>query len=118
MSWTFSGPQVKEVDAAEAKARLDAGSAVVVDVREAEELPDGYIAGSRHIPMGKLQTHADELLTEQEVIFVCHSGVRSAAATAAFARAGHARVYNLAGGMVAWEGRRLPVELPEGFQES
>ena len=102
--------QVKEVGPAETRRRLEAANAVVVDVREASELAEGRIAGSRHIPLGMLRSHMDELLAEPEVIFVCRSGHRSAMATAALALAGHASAYNMAGGMIAWKEQHLPLE--------
>lgn len=82
----------------------------MVDVREARELADGRIAGSRHIPLGNLRSHAEELLAQPDVIFVCRSGHRSAMATAALALAGHPNTYNLSGGMIAWKEHNLPVE--------
>lgn len=109
MSWLFTKPRVKEVDPIETKRRHDAKSAIVVDVREPHELREGHIAGARHIPLGRLQAHASELLAEPEIIFVCRSGNRSATATAALEKAGHLNVYNMAGGMIAWKHKRLPV---------
>jgi hydroxyacylglutathione hydrolase len=41
---------------------------------------------------------------------VCRSGIRSAAATSALIKAGHPNVYNLAGGILAWEHKGLPVK--------
>jgi rhodanese-related sulfurtransferase len=82
----------------------------VVDVREAYELLDGYIPGSRHVPLSSLRDHVDELMQATELIFVCHVGERSAAATRAFTQAGHPNAYNMTGGMVAWMMYRLPVE--------
>lgn len=102
--------QIKEVDPAETRRRLEAGTTVVVDVREAQELRSGRIAGSRHIPLGMLRAHADELLAEPEVIVVCRSGHRSAMATAALALAGHRNAFNMAGGMIAWKEQNLPIE--------
>jgi rhodanese-related sulfurtransferase len=102
--------QVNEVEPAETRRRLEARTAVVIDVREAEELRDGRIAGSRHIPLGMLRSHKDELLAESEVIFVCRSGHRSAMATTALTLAGHKGASNMAGGMVAWKEQNLPVE--------
>jgi rhodanese-related sulfurtransferase len=111
MSWVPNKPQVNEVEPAETQRRLTGGSAVVVDVRETEELRGGRIAGSRHIPLGTLRSHTDELLAESEVIFVCRSGHRSAMATAALTLAGHRNARNMVGGMIAWEEQHLPVEL-------
>jgi rhodanese-related sulfurtransferase len=110
MSWPFTKHRVKEVDPVETNRQLEAGAAVVVDVRELHELREGSIPGSRHIPLGQLQAHVGELLAAPEVIFVCRSGARSAAATTALTRAGHPNAFNMAGGMIAWKHKGLPVE--------
>ena len=36
----------------QAKAAADAGDAVIIDVREDDEVAQGAIPGARHIPMG------------------------------------------------------------------
>jgi rhodanese-related sulfurtransferase len=104
MKWIFGGRSTSgAIDPREAKGRLAAGSAVVVDVREPDEWR------SRHIPLGQLQAHIPELLAEPELIFVCRSGNRSASATRALIKAGHPNALNMTGGMVAWKGAQLPV---------
>lgn len=110
MSWLFTKHRVKDVDPVETDRRRTAGTAVVVDVREAHELREGSIPGSRHIPLGRLQAHLGELLATPEVIFVCRSGNRSGSATAALTKAGHPNAFNMAGGMIAWKHQGLPVE--------
>jgi rhodanese-related sulfurtransferase len=110
MSWQPKTTQVKEVEPSETLGLIGTHSAVVVDVRESPELLEGRIAGSRHIPLGTLRSHTDELLAASQVIFVCRSGHRSAMATAALSLAGHRNVYNMAGGMIAWKQQKLPVE--------
>ena len=110
MSWLFTKHRVNAVDPVETDHRRRNKTTVVVDVREEHELRDGSIPGSRHIPLGRLNAHADELLSVPEVIFVCRSGNRSASATAALTKAGHANAYNMTGGMIAWKRKGLPVE--------
>jgi rhodanese-related sulfurtransferase len=105
----FSGGQsIVEVDPLEAQRRMTESNATVVDVRESDEWESGHIPGARHIPLGQIDAYLPVLLKEDEVIFVCHVGSRSAYATMALASAGHTRAANLSGGMVAWEHARLP----------
>lgn len=110
MSWFFSRPRVDDVDPVETDQRRGARTTLVIDVREAHELRDGRIPGARHIPLGRLPAHVDELLAAPEVIFVCRSGNRSRSATAALKRAGHANAHNMAGGMIAWKRKGLPIQ--------
>jgi rhodanese-related sulfurtransferase len=92
----------------EALHRQEAG-AVIVDVREPDEWQSGHVPGAKHIPLGSLGARVNELDPSAEIIAVCHSGVRSEAAVKALRRAGFANAWNLAGGMVAWERKQLPV---------
>lgn len=109
MSPLFSNSKVTEVSPLEARSRQRDETAIIVDVREQDEWQDGHIPGARHIPLGELQQRAPEILAEPDVIFVCQSGGRSAAAAQAFGRAGHRNVSSLAGGMSAWQRAGLPV---------
>jgi rhodanese-related sulfurtransferase len=83
-------------------------SAQIVDVREADELPDGMVPGARHIPLGQVPARHDLLEVGRPVIAVCHSGRRSAGAAAHLASAGFT-AYTMTGGMLAWKTAGLPL---------
>lgn len=104
----FNRPAVAQITADEAHKRQEAG-AVIVDVREPDEWRQGHIPGAVHIPLGQLGMHAGRFDRSQELIMVCRSGNRSAAAVGALTQAGYEQVSNLQGGMIAWNFRRLPV---------
>lgn len=91
---------------------LEAGEAVLIDVREPYEWEAGRIAGARHIELERLGGKADELPTDTPVIFQCRMGRRSALATQAFRAVGF-DAYNMRGGIQAWANEGLPLE-PEG----
>lgn len=97
---TFSG--TLEIDAAWVAEHLD--RVHVVDVRAATELdgPLGRIPGAMHLPLEALRGREAELPDDRPLVFVCHSGKRSALATTVMRGAGRARVANLAGGMLSW----------------
>jgi molybdopterin/thiamine biosynthesis adenylyltransferase/rhodanese-related sulfurtransferase len=106
-------PVVPLVSAAELAARLGGGAQeeaglVVVDVREVEELTEGRIEPSVHIPVGTLvagdAAHLVDGWRESgvRVVAYCRSGVRSAHAAAYLLEAGVERVESLDGGMLAW----------------
>ena len=104
----FNRPQVAQINPDDAHQRQTAG-AVIVDVREPNEWKSGHIPGAVHIPIGQLGMHVGRFDKSQEMIVVCRSGNRSAAAVGALAQAGYEQVSNLQGGMIAWNFRRLPV---------
>jgi rhodanese-related sulfurtransferase len=96
-----------DLTAQEAAARIDAGQADLVDVREPYEYEAGRIEGARHVPLQELAPLAQELDRERPLIFVCRVGGRSAMAADAFRGAGF-DAYNLSGGVLAWQRAGLP----------
>jgi rhodanese-related sulfurtransferase len=91
---------------------LEAGEAVLIDVREPYEWDAGRIGGAKHIELEHLGSRAEELPKDKPVIFQCRLGTRSALATQAFRAAGF-DAYNMRGGLQAWADEGLPLE-PEG----
>ena len=94
----------------EAKPLIEAGEALVIDVRDAPEVEaSGLVRGALHISRGMLEFradpaspfHDDRLSPEQTVIVYCASGGRSALAGKALQELGYRDVRNL-GGFKDW----------------
>lgn len=102
------------IDVDEAKRRLDAGEALLVDVREPDEWHAGHVAGATHIPLGTIASRAATLPTDYEILVICRTGNRSAMAQEQLERAGLTNVANVAGGVTAWAERGYPVITGEG----
>jgi rhodanese-related sulfurtransferase len=81
---------------------------VLLDVREQDEWDAGHAPGAVHIPLGELPDRVGELPGDAQLMVVCHSGGRSARATAWLSQGGYDAV-NLDGGMVDWARAGLPV---------
>jgi rhodanese-related sulfurtransferase len=95
--------ELGEISPRELKARFDTGEApVVLDVREPEELALAPFPRAVHIPMGEVPGRLSELDPEQEVVVVCHHGIRSAQVAGYLSSVGFGRVLNLSGGIDAW----------------
>ena len=97
----------------EEAARLLANGAALIDVREPEEWRVGRAAEAIHIPLGELGARLDEVPKGRELVMVCRSGSRSAAAAAALLEIGLPAV-NLAGGMQAWQAASYAVVADDG----
>lgn len=82
---------------------------VVLDVREPWEYQTGHIVGAKLIPLGELSQRVAELNPEQPVAVICQSGSRSQSAASFLAQQGFKKVYNVVGGMSAWEMSGLAV---------
>jgi len=64
-------PEIPRVSLEDAKAALDAGSAIFVDVRSAEAYQGGHIAGAINIPLAELEARLGELDQAQWIITYC-----------------------------------------------
>ena len=82
----------------------------VLDVRSAAEFDGelGHLEGAELIPLDELRERTAEVSADKPVVVVCQTGRRAAMGTVILARAGVARVANLAGGMVRWRDLGLP----------
>lgn len=65
--------EVPRVSVEEAKAALESGEAVIVDVRGAGAYQAGHIPGAIHIPLGEIETNPTglDLDKEQWIITYC-----------------------------------------------
>jgi rhodanese-related sulfurtransferase len=89
------------------------GEVQLVDVRTHAEYAAGHLEGSENIPFDELAARAEELDRSRPVVLVCRSGGRSAVATQAFAASGW-QAHSMAGGVVGWTERGLPLEPADG----
>jgi rhodanese-related sulfurtransferase len=85
---------------------------LVLDIREGAEYTSGHVPRARHIPLGELSKRVDEIVKfkDKPVIVTCKNGSRAGAATRLLRKAGFTSVYQLTGGVAAWQQASLPVE--------
>ena len=102
------GVAVGHLSPAEAHAKAKAG-ALILDVRTPLERKESKIPGSQALPLDKLALEWEKLPKDKEIICQCRSGARSAHAARFLARKGF-KVYNLVGGLEAWQRHNLPVK--------
>ncbi len=92
-----------QISPLELKQKLaDGASLVILDVREPAEYQTARIEGSILIPLGELATRVEELDPDQEIVTLCHHGMRSQAGLDLLASKGFRRVKNLTGGIDAY----------------
>lgn len=97
---------ILEISVREATERLSReGEAVLIDVREPEELALARIAGSEAIPMQSIPAeiqHLEALADEKDLLFLCHHGVRSLQVAAWMREHGVENSFSVAGGIDRW----------------
>ncbi len=92
-----------EIQAEEVKEKLAAGSIILLDVRDPEELRLASIAGAKHIPMGDVPSRAHlELDPDDHIVVVCHHGVRSLNVTNWLRQQGFDKAQSMRGGIDRW----------------
>jgi rhodanese-related sulfurtransferase len=84
---------------------------VFLDTREDREYSGGHIPEAIHIPLKQLPQRVAELNKYKElpIIAYCRSGNRSNSVGSILKKHGFENVYNLGGGIAAWQSASLPV---------
>ena len=92
--------------------KADTNTTVVLDVRTKEEFDKGHIPGSKMIDFtgDDFEQQVAKLDKNKTYLVHCASGGRSARATKKMEQLGFSKLYNLEGGMGAWEKAGKPVE--------
>ena len=114
LAWTFIRSQFqgwRGVGPAEATLLINHQDAVVLDIREDSEYRDGYILNSIHIPLSQVKDAVGRLekYKGRPVVVSCRSGSRSGVACSTLAKHGFDQLYNLKGGILAWQSANLPL---------
>ncbi|HWM93716.1 MAG TPA: rhodanese-like domain-containing protein [Thermoanaerobaculia bacterium] len=100
------------ISAAEAKKAIDAGQAVLVDVRSAPAYQAEHAKGAIHIPIEQAYARADELPKDRLIITYCACSAEqsSAGAVLELRKKGHENAAALLGGLKAWKDAGYGVE--------
>lgn len=95
-------------------ATLAAQGALLVDIREADEIAQGTPLDARALGRGFLEMRLEQEVRDrdQTVLLLCASGSRSLLAADALARLGYTDVHSVAGGFDAWKDAGLAFEMP------
>ena len=94
---------MKSITVSELKAWRDGNEDFqLIDVREPFEYEMSNINGE-NIPLAGIVIEAAKVSKDKPVIMQCRSGARSAAAVAQLEQLGYTNVYNLKGGILAWQ---------------
>jgi rhodanese-related sulfurtransferase len=102
--------RVRDLTPAEATRLINHEDAVLVDMRNDKDYREGHIVNAVHVPtdkndaVGKLEKYRDRPL-----IVCCRSGNQSVGLCSELSKKGFASVFNLKGGLHAWQQAGLPL---------
>ena len=98
----------------EARAALEQGRALLIDIREPDEHATGVAPGARLLPMSQISRRLAEIPTDpsQPVLLICNTQNRSGATLRALRQRGYGHVRFVNGGMSEWARRGWPMVKP------
>lgn len=92
------------------RERINAGNAVLVDIREPDEFVRSHVKGAQSQPLSTWDKAHLTIDPDSDVIFTCRSGMRTAGACDRLAARVNSDAFVLDGGLDAWVKAGLPVE--------
>jgi rhodanese-related sulfurtransferase len=94
---------INQLSPSELKLKIENKEPIfLLDVREPFEFAHAKIADSILIPLNQIPGRLQELAMDQEIVVICHHGVRSMQAASFLAQVGYKQISNLTGGIDAW----------------
>lgn len=99
----------------QARADLESGRAVLIDIREREEHATGVAAGAVLLPMSQISKRLAEIPAQPDkpVLLICNTQNRSRSTLKALRERGYAHVKFVQGGMSEWARRGWPMVPPD-----
>jgi len=107
MRWKQFFTPVDSIDVVQGRklvADTPPGQITILDVRQPKEYEDGHLPGAKLIPLPQLSDRVPELDPDQTIMTYCAVGGRSRVAAQMLSGKGFKKIYNLAGGIKAWNG--------------
>lgn len=104
---------MRQITPSELHKRLSEGETkpLLLDVREPGEFRYCHIAGSVNLPMTQVPGRCGELKRDDEIVVICHHGMRSSQVANFLIGQGYQDVSNLSGGVDAWA-RQVDTAMP------
>lgn len=102
------------IDLPDARAELESGRAVMIDIREPNEHATGVAAGAVLLPMSQLGARLNEVPEDPDrpVLLICRTQGRSAMVAQALRQRGYDHVRYVNGGMTMWAQHGWPMVAP------
>jgi len=100
-----------ELNVAESVHFMNCDEGVTLDVRDKNEFEEAHLLNALNIPQSELEQRITELdaYRSEPILVYCRTGQRSAKAAVLLKRQGFDPVYKMSGGMLAWQGAKMPV---------
>jgi len=97
-----------QLSVAETVKLMNAGGQLL-DLRGNEAFHAGHILGAKNIPTEELAAKVGALKKDEPLILCCDTGASSQRAVAVLKKQGFEKLFNLRGGIRAWQQENLPL---------
>lgn len=95
---------IKELDVQTLNNYIENGTKIrLIDVRSLAEMDRGMLPNAEKLPLHTLPVRLNEFDSDDVCVLYCRSGARSAQGVGFMAAQGYNNVYNLRGGVMAWQ---------------
>ena len=103
----------KEFSPKQLKDHLDQNTQkpILLDVREPWEFERCHIAESKLVPMREIPSALQDFDPDEEIVVICHHGIRSRAVANYLAQNDYSKVINLSTGIDGWA-RDIDTSMP------
>jgi hydroxyacylglutathione hydrolase len=111
--WQEAGNPISRLgtlSAHQLKLKLKNGEVTLLDVREPMEWKEGYVEGASRIFFGELSEKTASLPKDKPIAAMCSVGNRSSIGASILQRKGFKEVFNVLGGMTAWQNLGYPIK--------
>lgn len=100
-----SNHNYQNINARDAVEKINSGEYLILDVRSNLEFSNGHIDDSVNVNLEDIEKYITEVITnkERKIIVYCQSGRRSVEASKKLIDLGYKNIYNLVGGIQAFE---------------
>ena len=102
---------MQSMTAVQLAAHLEHSTALLLDVREPWEFEICHIGKSINIPMSQIPAQQQQFENADEIVVICHHGVRSRHVIQFLQHQAIKNLINLEGGVDAWA-REVDTEMP------
>ncbi|MBM3117039.1 molybdopterin-synthase adenylyltransferase MoeB [Jeongeupia naejangsanensis] len=106
---------IPEIPAEQVLDMLRHDDAVLIDVRDAEEVKGGLPEPAQHLARGQLELNIHHLVDDvhRPIAVMCASGLRSLFAAESLINLGYTKVFSVRGGFKQWKDAGLPTRVPQ-----
>ena len=111
LAWPVLMRNTSGLDPMQTTQLINRRNALIIDIRTPEDFAAGHLPQAKHIALDTLANKVPQLGRSKTtpVVVVCQTGLRSQRACATIRTAGYAEVFNLEGGILAWQKSGLPL---------